>query len=1239
MMKLEFNAITHSKAYKCPMCHAENAEQVIYISGCKFISTNLELMECSQCGTFYYSNSNLVVGCDSTSFNEDYWHNYVQNGASITAMLEPLLGICGESTGNLINIGCGFGFVPHYWTKMGYGTAIGLETSYYGRIGAEKLGIEIHNSNYHASEDLKDKRFDYVLCSEVLEHTEDPKSFVDEISAALSPSGILVLTTPSASCIRLGTEHADLLAALSPGFHYFITTKQALHELLKRCGFKHILIHDTGSRLLAWASCERLPEIKVGFNKWDEYLDYLQALIEHADLHIAGGAAYRLLKDSVNLGQWHRAVLSYSRLLEISKLQYGIDLEQFCEVDMWKRACATSDYSQTPSWLGCALLFCGLVQKEQAIPCERLERTFYAAAQIMQHEIEVSDQSSKESAHFIKRAREEYHSAVKANKAKVLSFRHQNLPASISCLLDELDETPNSPGLYHRLGVELKKSGQMEIGETALKEACRLAPTNTLYHATRGVALMETEKFGEAYACLRYALNCSPQDRTLHALIASASLALGANAVAEYHAQRALNDDQGAPLETDALARTILSTARFRNGNGATVSDFSVLASNPNEQVKLRAQRELEIGNFESGLFELASLINEDIDDKSTRLDFMHALLRFKSESEGSRFDDFVSALALDPLPAEQTPESSLVGPSVASIDIIIPVYNAVEDLKSCLESIRKWSSKSMRHIILVDDASNAETGMWMKQEADRYSDIQVIRNSTNLGFTRSVMVGMRHSESAYAIMLNSDTIVTNGWLDGLWQAMNKRGNIALAGPLTNNSYFQSIQPDGIDASTLADNPDLLAALVLTQSRNIVPVVPLLSGFCLLVRRDAFDQVGGLDEEGFPWGYWEVQDLCLKLKDVGFEAVIADNVYVHHSGSKSIASARKKLLISQGLKLIHERYSTLRFQVAEALCAVEPVIWQARQAWGELAKRRKKTIQNDNQRSGPVERTATTKVIKRPKPAKVDEETCLFVSHAPFGTALEYTISYIKELRKCGIRVILCLTTDTLTMPVDPAVIAIADGLIVRQNEGYDFGAWADVLRIFPDAWRAKRLYFVNDSIIGPFVPLAEVISKIRSANAGFFSLSECTFGGWHAQSFFFGWAQKNLQAQGLRKFWSEVTIEVDKLPVINKYERNILKLSADLPDPSSSIIFGMNTIFGSHPVEICGVNPTHQAWRRLLAAGFPFVKTDLLRDNLGYVDTTDWESICASYGADVSAIHRHIEQSRLNRLLNKSLW
>ena len=751
----------------------------------------------------------------------------------------------------------------------------------------------------------------------------------------------------------------------------------------------------------------------------------------------------------------------------------------------------------------------------------------------------------------------------------------------------------------------------------------------------KGIAHFKEGNFPEAYANFRFALNCTPDDVLSNALIASTALRLGALNLALDHATKALDRQ---PDQLDALLA--LAGARLKMKHPEARQSVEALA--PFSQLGnflslMRLALEAAEGNYEAVLFDLAGYLETHPQDIHARELFGETFRALHESGDNDRLQQFIDGVGVL---ADAGVASALDKPAegqAACVDIIIPVYNSLDDLQTCLAAIRRWPSDALRKIILVDDCSFAETADWLADYRDRHHDVLLLRNAENLGFTRTIMAGAGESDAAYMLFLNSDTEVTSDWLDGMLEVMRVGPQTAIVGPLSNNAFYQSIREStqGETVDPWNRNPDDLATVVKTMTRRAFPRVPFLSGFCLLVHREAFDRVGGLDSEAFPYGYWEVQDLGLKLTDLDYDAVIADNVYVHHQGGGSINKERRESLTDIGRARMFARHSALRVLTAEVVSAMQSEV----QGYIAASKMLDNFLTSGMSRPlvgqtllevGPK---VEQKCLKYPPSSMAGRELCLFVTHCPLGAPHDYTLAYLAELKRAGLLVIVCVVVEDLEIPLADSLLELADGLLLRKNGGYDFGAWADTLKRFPQAWGAGRLYFANDSILGPFQSLGPIIDSIRDRNAGFFALSECTTTDHHAQSFFFGWNQVNLAAGSLRRFWQDVVNLRSKVAVVLNYEHGIFPLSPELIDPTQQIMFGFQQIFGCSPAELSSVNPTHNGWKRLLAAGFPFIKTDLLRDDVSNVDSCDWEAVCAEYGANVEALHCCIEASRINRL------
>jgi SAM-dependent methyltransferase len=239
--------------------------------------------------------------------------------------------------GRFLDIGCGFGFVPHFWQDCGLGEAVGLETSACGAMGAEKLGIRVVPRLYADAIELQGEKSDYVFSSEVIEHVADPAAFVKAIANTLRDDGILVLTTRSATVLKEDSPLLDVLAALLQDFHYFIALRDGLSDLLLRCGFAHVEVRDLGHRLFARASQKPLPASGNRSADWPTYLACLERLSHNLYPDVAAGALYRCLKDSFNLALFGAVYRLYLQFAIISRQQYGIDYEDVEASAQWRR--------------------------------------------------------------------------------------------------------------------------------------------------------------------------------------------------------------------------------------------------------------------------------------------------------------------------------------------------------------------------------------------------------------------------------------------------------------------------------------------------------------------------------------------------------------------------------------------------------------------------------------------------------------------------------------------------------------------------------------------------------------------------------------------------------------------------------------------------------------------------------------------------------------------------------------
>jgi GT2 family glycosyltransferase/glycosyltransferase involved in cell wall biosynthesis len=228
-------------------------------------------------------------------------------------------------------------------------------------------------------------------------------------------------------------------------------------------------------------------------------------------------------------------------------------------------------------------------------------------------------------------------------------------------------------------------------------------------------------------------------------------------------------------------------------------------------------------------------------------------------------------------------------------IDIVVPVYNAPGELADCVTSVLAHLRPDVR-LVLIDDASPDPriAAYFAELEQRGHPQIVLLRNERNLGFTATANRGMALSR-ADAVLLNSDTIVTNGWLDAIMHCAATDARIGTITPFSNNAEICSFPrfcednpwPPGAD-------PEPVRRAIAEAAVPTYPDLPTGVGFCMYLRRALLDEVG-LFDMAFGRGYGEENDLCLNAARKGWRNVLADNAFVVHTGERSFAGQKAEL--------------------------------------------------------------------------------------------------------------------------------------------------------------------------------------------------------------------------------------------------------------------------------------------------------------------------------------------------------
>lgn len=169
-----------------------------------------------------------------------------------------------------------------------------------------------------------------------------------------------------------------------------------------------------------------------------------------------------------------------------------------------------------------------------------------------------------------------------------------------------------------------------------------------------------------------------------------------------------------------------------------------------------------------------------------------------------------------------------------------------------------------------------------------------------------------------------------------------------------------------------------------------------------------------------------------------------------------------------------------------------------------------------------------------------------------------------------------------------PRGLPAATSVYRRPNVGYDFGSWAATLEALPHLALADYVILLNDSLIGPFAPIAGILHDLETRTEDAVGLLDSRQEAYHLQSFWVGYRGGVLADPRLRRFWSDIRVEPTKKAIIDRYEiagtRHLVTNG-----------FAVGSTFPFALVVEDGLNPTSYGWRRLFYFGFPFVKREMV--------------------------------------------
>ena len=556
-------------------------------------------------------------------------------------------------------------------------------------------------------------------------------------------------------------------------------------------------------------------------------------------------------------------------------------------------------------------------------------------------------------------------------------------------------------------------------------------------------------------------------------------------------------------------------------------------------------------------------------------------------------------------------------------VSILIPFRDQVGLTRTCINSIKSNAGHNCNYeIILIDNGSTeVATKDWILT-ITREDNIQYLRIDEEFNYSRLNNKARDACKGNFLLFLNNDIeFVSKNVLTTLLDPFAHPKTVAVGTRL--NYPDGSIQHQGVviiprerrcvlEPGKHLDEPEVIASLLPLRTQEEFSAA---SAACLMVKAEWFDLVGGFDEK-LAVVFNDV-DLCLRLRDAGGSVVVTPHATITHY--ESISRGKDQVGIAWAR---HQRES------------------------GRLRHKHEKIYAQGDPLTSPLLHHHSTRyepLLQPVVPIGPAREEILFTWRRPLRTNdkripmifAQYgsnptkpirpdILDLLRKYRRHFYVQVVAATPSLLQHHHDLAALRkVSDGLIIRRNEGYDFGSWMTGLRFCRDLIdQRKSVLLCNDSFWGPIRPLTGLINRLTSSQADVIGLTDNLMYEPHLQSAFLLFRSRAVSCPAFWQFWEKIMCWSEKRSTVKNYEVGL------------SVLLKKNgmTLESLYSINSNG-NILHAEWKSLIEEqDFPFLKVSLLRDNPNEVNISDWKDVVRRGNRRLAEqIDQHLKNCKYN--------
>lgn len=243
---------------------------------------------------------------------------------------------------------------------------------------------------------------------------------------------------------------------------------------------------------------------------------------------------------------------------------------------------------------------------------------------------------------------------------------------------------------------------------------------------------------------------------------------------------------------------------------------------------------------------------------------------------------------------------------------LVLGFRNFDATTRACLDSLTPWLQDPDVEVLVMDNGSPDDSAEKTVAWCESHPAVRCLLSPDNLGFAGGMNWGASRASGQWLLLVNNDTLFPPHALDALKRVIRDAPpDVAMLGPVTNSAgNGQRLWKPG---ATQQEWLEIGAWINRNPTGHLMPTYRS-DFFCIAIRRDVWEQLGGLDQT-FGLGYYEDFDFSLRLAKAGYRQMITEDVFVMHTGSATFkGSPTARALMKRNKKLLQSKHPDARFE-------------------------------------------------------------------------------------------------------------------------------------------------------------------------------------------------------------------------------------------------------------------------------------------------------------------------------------